>query len=80
MMAQTIQKAGTTAPPASKSGEFSFGSLLRRPETGAFLGLLFVFVFFTIFGGMNFRRARGRGELSQRRSQPRASSRSRSAC
>lgn len=54
MMTQTIQKAGTTAPPASKSGEFSFGSVLRRPETGAFLGLLFVFVFFTIFGGITF--------------------------
>jgi simple sugar transport system permease protein len=52
MMAQTLQKSGATAPPAS--GEFSFGSLLRRPETGAFLGLFFVFVFFTIFGGVNF--------------------------
>ena len=33
---------------------FSLGSLLRRPETGSFLGLLAVFVFFTIFGGSNF--------------------------
>ena len=54
MMAQTLQKPGITAPPARTSGEFSFGSLLRRPETGAFLGLLFVFVFFAIFGGVNF--------------------------
>ena len=54
MMTQTIQKTATTPPPTSKSGEFSFGSVLRRPETGAFLGLLFVFVFFTIFGGINF--------------------------
>ncbi|MER9565609.1 ABC transporter permease [Mesorhizobium sp. M0571] len=30
------------------------GSLLRRPEAGAFLGLLGVFVFFTIFGGTSF--------------------------
>ena len=54
MMAQTLQKSGTTAPPAPASGEFSFGSLLRRPEIGAFLGLVFVFVFFSIFGGVNF--------------------------
>ncbi len=54
MMAQPLQKTGSAAPPVSASGEFSFGSLLRRPESGAFLGLLFVFVFFTIFGGTNF--------------------------
>jgi simple sugar transport system permease protein len=33
---------------------FSFGSLLRRPETGSFLGLAAVFIFFAIFGGTNF--------------------------
>ena len=33
---------------------FSIGGLLRRPETGSFLGLLVVFTFFTIFGGANF--------------------------
>lgn len=33
---------------------FSVGSLLRRPETGSFFGLVGVFVFFTIFGGENF--------------------------
>ena len=32
----------------------SLGNLLRRPETGSFLGLVAVFVFFTIFGGGNF--------------------------
>ena len=32
----------------------AFGSLLRRPETGSFLGLLAVFVFFAVFGGDNF--------------------------
>ncbi len=37
----------------------SFGSLLRRPETGSFLGLVAVFVFFTIFGGSNFASATG---------------------
>jgi simple sugar transport system permease protein len=35
-------------------GSFSFGNLLRRPEAGAFLGLAAMFVFFTIFGGLNF--------------------------
>ena len=33
---------------------FSFGHLLRRPETGSFLGLVAVFVFFAAFGGSNF--------------------------
>ncbi len=32
----------------------SLGSLLRRPEAGAFLGLLAVLIFFTIFGGLTF--------------------------
>jgi len=32
----------------------SLGGLLRRPETGSFLGLAAVFIFFTIFGGENF--------------------------
>jgi simple sugar transport system permease protein len=37
----------------------SLGSLVRRPETGSFLGLAAVFVFFTIFGGSNFASASG---------------------
>src|SRR5580704_10563994 len=37
----------------------SLGSLLRRPETGSFLGLVAVFVFFAIFGGTNFVSATG---------------------
>ena len=32
----------------------SLGSLLRRPETGSFLGLAVVFAFFWVFGGANF--------------------------
>jgi len=39
---------------SSQTQGFSLGSLLRRPETGSFLGLVSVFVFFTIFGGENF--------------------------
>src|SRR5271168_1313781 len=37
----------------------SLGSLVRRPETGSFLGLAAVFIFFTIFGGSNFASATG---------------------
>ena len=37
----------------------SIGGLLRRLETGSFLGLATVFVFFTIFGGENFASATG---------------------
>ena len=39
---------------SNQSQRFSFGSLLRRPETGSFLGLVAVFAFFAIFGGSNF--------------------------
>ena len=35
------------------------GSLLRRPETGSFLGLVTVFGFFAIFGGLDFVSATG---------------------
>ena len=37
----------------------SLGSLLRRPETGSFFGLMAVFTFFAIFGGANFASATG---------------------
>jgi simple sugar transport system permease protein len=33
---------------------FSLGGLLRRPEAGAFLGLVAVLIFFAIFGGLTF--------------------------
>jgi len=42
------EKAGST------SAGFSPASLLRRPETGAFLGLVGVFVFFLVFGSIDF--------------------------
>ena len=38
----------------SLTQRISLGSLLRRPETGSFLGLAAVFIFFPIFGGSNF--------------------------
>jgi simple sugar transport system permease protein len=37
----------------------SLGGLPRRPETGSFLGLAAVFIFFTVFGGSNFASAAG---------------------
>jgi simple sugar transport system permease protein len=36
-----------------------FGNLLRRPESGAFLGLLAVLIFFGIFGGLAFLKIAG---------------------
>ena len=35
-------------------GNLSLDSLMRRPEAGAFLGMVFVAIFFTIFGGILF--------------------------
>ncbi len=40
--------------PAARSANFSFGSLFRRPESGAFIGLLAMFIFFSIQGGLSF--------------------------
>jgi simple sugar transport system permease protein len=39
---------------SAQASRFSIGSLLRRPETGSFIGLAAVFIFFAIFGGVNF--------------------------
>jgi simple sugar transport system permease protein len=36
------------------NSNFSLGGLLRRPEAGAFLGLIAVLIFFGIFGGLKF--------------------------
>lgn len=33
---------------------FSFGSIIRRPEAGSFIGMVAVFIFFAFFGGMVF--------------------------
>jgi simple sugar transport system permease protein len=37
----------------------AFGRLMRRPEAGAFLGLMAVLVFFGIFGGLTFLKVAG---------------------
>ena len=62
MNTETAMKpGGAPSPPSSDAGSpgFDLGGLLRRPETGAFLGLAFVFIFFSIFGGANFVRPSG---------------------
>ena len=39
---------------ATETQRMSIGSLLRRPDAGAFLGMIAVYGFFVIFGGVNF--------------------------
>jgi len=50
---------GVQAEASSAQPGFSLGNLLRRPETGSFIGLVLVFVFFAIFGGDTFLSASG---------------------
>lgn len=40
--------------PNNVISQLSFANLLRRPEAGAFFGLVAVLIFFVIFGGINF--------------------------
>ena len=44
---------------ATPSSSLSIGSLMRRPEAGAFLGMVAVYLFFAYFGGWNFMSAGG---------------------
>lgn len=37
----------------------SFGSLVRRPEAGAFLGMIAVLIFFLVWGGLSFMKPAG---------------------
>jgi simple sugar transport system permease protein len=58
----TAQVAQPSAPPearVSTASGASFGDLARRPETGALIGTISVFVFFAIFGGGQFLSAGG---------------------
>lgn len=60
MKSQTLaQPIDRGAAPVSSASKASFGSLVRRPETGSFIGLVAVFTFFSIFGGANFLTAGG---------------------
>jgi simple sugar transport system permease protein len=38
----------------TNTASFSFAALLRRPETGAFIGLMAMFIFFSFAGGLSF--------------------------
>lgn len=57
MQESAAKEAG---PPARREGRavvgprFAIAGLVRRPEGGAFLGMVFVFAFFTVFGGATF--------------------------
>lgn len=55
-MTSTTASRPVGAAPASG---LSFGSLLRRPEAGAFLGLIAVLIFFAAFGGLTFLKPAG---------------------
>jgi simple sugar transport system permease protein len=57
MNTKTAGQPITIAPTpkaAETSNSFSIGGLFRRPEAGAFLGLVGVFVFFLVFGSVDF--------------------------
>jgi simple sugar transport system permease protein len=56
MSTRTAVKAADTnsTPSRSYPATVSLGRLLRRPEAGAFLGMVAVCVFFLVFGGTKF--------------------------
>lgn len=54
---QPIAMAQT--PKVTSVTSFSIGGLFRRPEAGAFLGLVGVFAFFIVFGSMDFLKPAG---------------------
>lgn len=72
-----IMDARATKPPSKPS---PIGALIRRPETGSFLGMLAVFCFFVIFGQANFIFSGRRGKLAQRGSHAQVSWPCRLAC
>ena len=39
---------------ADTKKKLDFGSLIRRPEFGAFVGLLVIYIFFAVMGGSDF--------------------------
>lgn len=54
---QPLTMAKTSSAPDASG--FSIGGLFRRPEAGAFLGLFGVFVFFLVFGSIDFLKPAG---------------------
>ncbi|TNC46482.1 ABC transporter permease [Rubellimicrobium rubrum] len=57
-MSDTFNRTGVQPAPRPAGG-LSFGALARRPEMGSFLGMVIVFAFFAVFGGINFVSAGG---------------------
>lgn len=58
MTANVVEPAKSQTTYDARSGP-SVGDLARRPETGALIGTISVFVFFAIFGGSQFLSAGG---------------------
>ena len=54
MTTKSASLATGAVPSAPAPRGIPFAALLRRPEAGAFLGLVAVLVFFTVFGGVAF--------------------------
>ncbi|MGB4881157.1 MAG: ABC transporter permease [Thiolinea sp.] len=52
-------KAEALPTPNIQDSGLSLSRMIRRPETGALLGLLAVFIFFAVFGGKTFLSAAG---------------------
>jgi len=62
MASVSTQQPSTASAPAAARPTFSgatLGNLVRRPETGALIGTVSVFIFFAIFGGEQFLSAGG---------------------
>lgn len=59
MATRTPAAQATREPAGTGPQRFDLGTLIRRPETGAFLGLVLVFAFFLLFGNQNFVRPAG---------------------
>ncbi len=57
MTSTTANRPADTTP--AQGPALSIGGLLRRPEAGAFLGLLAVLLFFAAFGGLTFLKPAG---------------------
>ena len=59
MSVQTADSANKVTAPRPYAGRATVTDLLKRPETGALIGTIGVFVFFAVFGGSNFTAASG---------------------
>jgi simple sugar transport system permease protein len=55
----TATQLKPSSPPAAGRDFSALGRLIRRPEAGSFLGMVAVFVFFTVIAGDAFVSAAG---------------------